>query len=134
MLNTFYKILNDKCIQNNFSGIHFVLNSFINKSTDFQNFYINFNYKKTDAIFYDEKKKQLFLDYKKYTDNFTTSKNTIQTIVFDFNNKARLFEPNKIHKSTICINSTEFDKIKFSQKIINSYNRKKKVILKIFYL
>ena len=126
LLNTFYKILNDKCIQNNFSGIHFVLNSFVNKSTDFQNFYINFNYKKTDSIFYDEKKKQLFLDYKKYTDDFNVSKNTIQTIVYDFNNKARLFEPNKLNKSTICINSTEFDKIKFTQKIINSYNRKKK--------
>jgi hypothetical protein len=124
-LQEFYTILNDMCIQNKFDGVHFVLNSFTKQYDKFKNFYINFNYKKSASKYYDEKQKQIFLDYKKYIDNYDIPKNTIQTIVCDFNNKARLFEPNKMEKSTICVNNTEFDKIKFLKKIKDSYNRKK---------
>lgn len=125
LLDTFYNILNDMCIQNDFSGIHFVLNSFVTTFTKYPNFYINFNYKKTDARFYSEKKKQSFLDYKEYMDSYSVPKNTIQTIVFDFNNKPRLFQPDRLNKSTVCVNNTEFNKICFAKKIINSYKSKK---------
>jgi len=126
LLDTFYSILNNMCIKNNFSGVHFVLNSFVYEFDKYPNFYINFNYKKKDARFYDEEKKQLFLDYKEYMDSYNVSKNTIQTIVFDFNNKPRLFEPNRLDKSTVCIKNTEFNKILFAKKIINNYKNKKK--------
>jgi hypothetical protein len=125
LLDMFYNILNDMCIENNFEGVHFVLNSFDTTYEKYPNFYINFNYKKKDARIYDEEKKQLFLDYKEYMDSYNVSKNTIQTIVFDFNNKPRLFEPNRLDKSTICIKNTEINKILFAKKIINSYKSKK---------
>jgi hypothetical protein len=124
LLDTFYSILNNMCIKNNFSGVHFVLNSFVYEFEKYPNFYINFNYKKKHARFYDEEKKQLFLDYKEYIDNYKVSNNTIQTIVFDFNNKPRLFEPNHLDKSTVCIKNTEFNKILFAKKIIDSYSNK----------
>jgi hypothetical protein len=101
-----------------------VLNSFVYEFEKYPNFYINFNYKKKHARFYDEEKKQLFLDYKEYIDNYKVSNNTIQTIVFDFNNKPRLFEPNHLDKSTVCIKNTEFNKILFAKKIIDSYSNK----------
>jgi len=124
LIDLFYNILNDLCIKNNFAGVDFVLNSFVNKYVKYPNFYINFNYKKNEARVYDENKKQLFLDYKEYMDNYNVPNNTIQTIVFDFNNKPRLFEPNRLKKSTVCIKNTEINKIIFAKKIISSYKSK----------
>lgn len=126
LIDIFYNILNELCVKNNFAGVHFVLNSFISKYVKYPNFYINFNYKKNDAQFYDENKEQLFLDYKKYMDNYNVPNNTIQTIVFDFNNKPRLFEPNRLNKSTVCIKNTEINKIIFAKKITNSYRNIKR--------
>ena len=122
-IDLFYSILNDICIQNNFNGVHLVLNSFLNINNNFSNFYINFNYKKYDSRFYDEKTKQIKLDYKQYLDNeYHFKKNCIHTIVTDFNNKPRLFKPNRLEHSTICVNNSEINKIAFIKKIINLYN------------
>jgi hypothetical protein len=124
-LNKFYYILNKVCIQNLFSGIHIVLNSFHKQYTNFKNFYVNFNYKKEKHKFYNEKKETI-LNYKKYiNDHDNCKKETIQTICFDFNNKPRLFEPNRLDKSTKCIDNTEFDKILFIKQLLNTYDYKK---------
>ena len=121
-IDKFYYTLNEQCINNGFDGIHLVLNSFVKKYEKYKNFYINFNYKKYECRYYDEKNKQIYLDYKLYTDdNNHFIKNKIQTITFDFNNKIRLFKPNNLSKSTICINNTEFMKTVFTKKIINLY-------------
>jgi hypothetical protein len=123
-IDNFYFILNDICIKNNFSGVHFVLNSFEKTYNKYPNFYINFNYKKNQATYIDENDNQIYLDYKNYIYNENnTKKNTIQTICFDFNNKVRLFEPNKLQHSTVCVNNSEFDKIIFMSKLINTYNK-----------
>lgn len=128
-INKFYNILNKICCNNQFSGVHLVLNSFIKTYNNFTNFYINFNYKlpnSTSGKFYHEQREQIYLDYRNYTDNSANIKqNTIQTVCFDFNNKPRLFEPNKLRNSTVCINNTEYDKITFTKKIINTYCRVK---------
>jgi len=125
-LNEFYTILNNMCVENNFSGVHFILNSFIKQYDNFQNFYINFNYKKDDSRFFDEKKNQSFINFKEYINNsYHYKKNTIQTICLDFNNKPRLFKPERLSKSTICVNNTEFDKITFINKILDLYNYEK---------
>ena len=50
---------------------------------------------------------------------------TIQTVVFDFNNRARLFMPNRLEHSTICVDNREIDKKLFSDMLINTYNYKK---------
>ena len=125
-INNFYAILNKICCENYFSGVHLVLNSFVKKYDNFTNFYINFNYKlkSLDGRFFDQEQKQIYLDYKKYINNSTHIKeNTIQTICYDFNNKPRLFEPDKIEFSTVCINNTEYDKIKFTKNILKTYDR-----------
>jgi hypothetical protein len=121
-IDKFYFILNETCILNGFSGIHFVLNSFEKTYSNYTNFYINFNYKKNDNTFWDAKNEQICLDYKNYIYNKNNIKsNTIQTICFDFNNRVRLFEPNKLKNSTICVDNTEYDKIVFMNKLINTY-------------
>lgn len=125
LLDTFYNILNELCTDNNFAGVHLVLNSIVKEHKKYPTFYINFNYKQNKAKIYDKKKKQACLDFKEYMDNYDFSKNTIQTLVFDFNNKPRLFEPNNLHKSTLCIKNTEINKILFAKKIIDNYKSKK---------
>jgi hypothetical protein len=77
---------------------------------------------------YDDKKNQRYLDYKKYIDSIDidNNENSIHTLVFDFDNRARLFKPDKLSMSTVCVNNTEIDKILFIKKIIEKYNKNKK--------
>lgn len=121
-IDNFFEILNKLCFDNGFYGIHLVLNSFEQESNKYQNFYINFNYKKSDCRYYDEKEKQIKLNYKKYiNDSKHINEKKIQTIVYDFNNRPRLFKPDRLEHSTVCVENTEFDKIIFTEKIVNTY-------------
>ena len=135
-LGIFYKIFNNLCICHGFNGIHLVLNTFNtdekndNKTSDQENdnkiskFYINFNYKNNTSRFFDKNDKQMKINYKEYIDSPENVKNNvIQTIVWDFNNKPRLFKPYCLPKSTVCINNTEINKILFTKKLIETYNR-----------
>ncbi len=121
-IDAFYKILNELCILNGFDGVHLVLNSFDKEYPNYKNFYINFNYKVYDSRFFDEKDQQIKLDYRKYmNDRYHFKENKIQTIVYDFDNRARLCNPDQLKNSTICINNTELSKIVFTKKIIDTY-------------
>ena len=119
------RIFNEQCIQNGFNGIHFAVNNINhdikNKYNNDITFYINFNYKKSDCRYYDEKQNQIYLDYKQYFNDQIHFSKCIQTICFDFDNRARLTYPNNIDKSTICVENTEFDKIVLTNKIVNLY-------------
>lgn len=132
-LTIFYRVFNNLCICNGFDGIHLVLNSFdvsfTEKMQDIENinhskFYINFNYKQHAARYID-KDSQLKLNYEKYIDNSYHLQNRIQTIVWDFNNRPRLFKPNRLNKSTVCINNTEINKNLFTKKILETYKKDK---------
>jgi len=121
-IDLFYNILNDICIKNKFNGVHFVLNSYLETNKSYPSCYINFNYKKNESRFFNEKTKECIIDYKKYLDNnYHFKGNCINTIVTQFNNKARLFKPNRLHLSTCSINNSEINKIIFIKKIINLY-------------
>ena len=125
-IDNFYDILNKLCINHHFNGVHLILNSFVEKNAKYKNFYINFNYKKFDARFYDERDAQLKISYKDYINcPKHVNEEMIQTIVFNFNNKPRLYKPDRLQHSTVCMNNSEFDKILFTNKLINSYNYKK---------
>ncbi len=122
-IKLFKKILNIKCIENNFDGIELIVNSMNNNNiTDFDTFYLNFNYKKSNSCFI--KNNQIYLDYKKYIDEYKNKNlsNKIETLVFDFDNRARLYKPNKINLSTICINNNLFNKIIFMKSILDKYD------------
>jgi hypothetical protein len=116
-INNLYNLLDTLCIKNNFNGIHFIVNSINDNYSNYINCSHHFNYKKSTSCFI--KSNQIYLDYKDYIDNLKTE-NKIQTLVFNFDNRPRLFKPNKLNKSTICINNTEINKIMFIKKIINT--------------
>jgi hypothetical protein len=124
-IDVFYNVINNKCIQNNFGGIQFIVNSINGNYNKYINRAHHFNYKKSESCFFDSKYNNL-LDYKKYIKNdIKENIDGVETIVFDFDNRARLFKPNKLCKSTTCTNNTEIDKIIFIEKIINKYNKDK---------
>jgi len=126
-IDNFYNILNAVCLDNGFDGVYLVLNSFLKKNQKYKQFYINFNYKTNSEIrFYDSAENQIKLDYQKYIFNENNiNKKTIQTVVFDFNNRPRLFMPNKLELSTVCINSAEINKILFCDKLLATYQYEK---------
>jgi hypothetical protein len=123
-IDLFNDILNNLCIKNGFEGVHLVLNSFDKIYNGFTNFYVNFNYKKYESRYYDKENKQICLDYNTYiNNNYHIKPNVIQTVVFDFNNKPRLYKPNRLQHSTICVNNTEINKTIFLNKLVETYNR-----------
>jgi hypothetical protein len=125
-INIFYDLLNNKCIQNNYNGVHLVLNSINNKYDNYINYNHTFNYKSNNAMAYNEVNKYAELDYTKYVndyDNDNNNDNSVQVLAFDFDNRARLFKPNKLNKATICINNDETSQISFINKIVNKYNK-----------
>jgi hypothetical protein len=118
-IDLFYDELNRLCILNSFSGVHLVLNSFSKLYQKYKNFYINFNYKNnTSAKIVNN---QIVFDYHSYINDSKNTKQCIQTIVFDFDNRARLIEPDRTKNSTICLNNSEFNKLSFIDKIIETY-------------
>lgn len=122
-IKLFENILNNKCIENKFDGVNLIINSMnnLNIVNNFKTFYLNFNYKKTLSC--SIKNNQIYLDYKNYIDTYNFKSNdTIKTIIFDFDNRSRLFKPNKINLSTICINNNLFNKILFMTKLLDTYN------------
>ena len=125
-------ILNAECINNNFDGVHFIVNSMNKYYDNYQNYNFHFNYKKSNDYFFVDNQK--FIDYEKYINNINFRPNEIQTVVFDFDNRPRLFKPNRLQNSTICANNTEENQIKFLQNTINSYSNSSEPSSKILLI
>jgi hypothetical protein len=66
-----------------------------------------------------------------YTNFFESHspENIVQTIVFDFDNNARLYNPNRQKLSTICIKNYHFSKINFIKAVINKYSNENNIVL-----
>ena len=128
-----YNTLNYKCIKNLFKGVYFIINSINGYYDGYINYNFNFNYKKSKSCYYDENLSQIYLDYKKYINNDLDNINNnsiINTVVFDFDNRIRLSKPYRLQNSTICVNNSEFNKILFLNKIIETYNKNTKTTKK----
>jgi hypothetical protein len=126
-----YNELESTCINNGFNGIYFVVNSMRNYYTDYLNYNFHFNYKNSNVNNYFYIDNQKFLNYENYTNSVEYRPNEIQTMVFDFDNRARLFKPYKLNLATICANNTIENQIRFFQNIINSYKNSTNDISKI---
>ena len=116
-------ILNNECKINNFEGVHMVINNMFKNYEDYDKFAIHFNYKLSNFSY---NKNQKVINFKDYLNKECNFKNCIQTIALDFDNRARLFKPNKLNKSGICIENTEANKIYLINKILKLYNKEKK--------
>ena len=126
-INLFKQMLCNECILNNFEGVHFIINSMNNIYENQSHYNFHFNYKKSPHLYLDENKQRYF-DYEKYINDIDYTNNTsnIQTLVFDFDNRARLCNPDRLSMSTICKNNTEYNMNRFIKDTLNSYKMKNK--------
>ena len=124
-IDNFHNIINDLCIQYNFSGIHLIINNINRIYTKYLNYNFHINYSTTYSNFI--KNEKCYINYRQYiTDDINTKDSDINTLVFDFDNTNDIFNSNKVNNSTICMNNCEYNKITFINKIVESYNKKKK--------
>ena len=136
-LEIFENKMNKLCIEHGFSGIKIYWNIMkplenLNKDTQYNEFYINFNYKINEDFRY-LIHEQAVINYEKYIDfcERTIKNNIVQTLVFDFDNHARLFEPNKTKISTICIKNYHFLKVKMMKMLLSKYSETNENIILI---
>lgn len=129
-LNIFKQMLNHHCLNANFDGIYFIVNNMNDTYSGHLNYNFHFNYKKNQNVFINENNKRC-IDYEKYIKNIDFDSANIQTLVFDFDNSARLCNPNRLHLSTTCINNSETNIRELIKNTINSYKNKAGEINKI---
>jgi hypothetical protein len=119
-LDRFHEVLASRCVTEGFDGVHFIVNSMMETKPGYINYHINFNYK--HAATPDPETGRPIINYKRYFDQYNND-STIQTLVLDFDNTARLTKPNRAHLATICKGNTEFEQMMAIRKITEMYNR-----------
>ena len=140
-LQNMYKIFNETCILHSFNGIEIVVNSIFQKNPNFKNYAHNLNYKwnsnkNYECKYYDEIYSNLVVDYNEYIqkDLGHVKNDEINVYFTDFDNSARLIEPNKINTSTYLVNNTDLNKQLFLYDIVCSYKNKNNYIDKILLI
>jgi hypothetical protein len=140
-LKNMYTIFNETCILNNFDGIEIVVNSMFKKISEFKNYNHNLNYKwhsdkNYECKYYYKKYSKNVVDYNKYINSELghIKKDEINVYFTDFDNSARLIEPNKLHMSTTLVNNTDLNKQLFLHDIVRSYKNKINYIDKILLI
>jgi hypothetical protein len=113
-------LLNQTCIENKFDGVYLLLNSIMKTYDNHLQYNFHFKYKDVPT----NKWGKRCFDYETYTNAVDFSKTTVQTLVFDFDNSARLCKPNRLQYSTTCSNTTDYNIRKFIKNTIDSYKNK----------
>jgi hypothetical protein len=137
-LQQLYEILFKTCIDNGFDGVHTFKhqpyhdqpeNSFINN-------YHHFNYKSSKTSVFDPAENIRKINYKTYLENdlCKDEKKGIHTLVFDFDNRARMVKPDRLNCCTVVENNTEFEKVKMIKEIKKKYEREKSEVENILLI
>lgn len=117
-LDLLYKLLNKGCIENGLDGIHMIVNA-MNGKYAYKQYDFHPNYKRPPrGSMY--KREHAYLDYEKYTSTVNLD-NNIQTLFFDFDNRARLIKPDRRKLATMCVKNSEENQCKFIKKVVDSY-------------
>ena len=127
-LNLFKSLINEKCLENNFDGCHLIINSINGTISNYKHYDHNFNYKNFKNI--KNINNQNIIDYSIYLNNLSFNKN-IKTLVFNFDNRSRLYKPDRLQNSNITINNDENTYLKFMNTIFGNYSRTTEEIDKI---
>ncbi len=126
----FKNILDRVCISAGFKGVYLGLNTIFHEyptltlSNGYVPFYINLNYKndaKTKKHFL-QVSEQTVIDYNAYVSSGEhVSSRNINTLFFNFDNRARMCKPNKLSHAVYCVNNTIINKIMFMRQFENAY-------------
>ncbi len=130
-LKNLYKIFNETCILNNFDGIEIVVNSMFKNYPECRQYSHNLNYKwcntkNYECKYYDETYNNFVVDYDEYIKKELghVKDNEINVYFTDFDNSARLIEPNKLNLSTYIVNNNDLNKQLFLNNIVSTYKNK----------
>jgi len=119
-LDLFTMLIEKKCIENNFDGCNLLINSMNGMYDNYKYYDFHFNYKNGQNCKIINN--QRILNYQDYVDAVISNQNSnIKTLAFNFDNRARLYKPSRLSHSTITINNTEEEQLKFINNIYNSY-------------
>lgn len=150
-ITEFKNILTHECRENGFDGVHLILNKMNNNNNnddndecnnDYNNQYTRYafhpNYKSFDSKCITRGNvngiETNILDYTKYTTNLNIMPNNIQSLFFNFDNRPRLFKPNRLDKATICSNTNIEAQSNFIKNIVESYKNTEDDISKILLI
>ena len=106
----FKRLLHAECINNGFDGIMLVMNNIVKNYDNNYNYTVHPNYKKSTT-----------LNYEEYI-NKHLGNNNINTLFFDFNNSARMCNPNKLNIVRKFYNNSIYLQNKYIQKTLLQYN------------
>jgi len=109
-------LLEVESIKNGFNGVYLVFNNLEKQYDNLFNYNFHPNYKKLTTT---------LPDYNLYIDNCLLTNDYTNCIFFDFNNSARLCNPNKLNLVTKFKNINNFNQQKYVNKILNSYKNRK---------
>ena len=127
-LDLFKNIINKKCLENKFDGCHLIINSMNGIYENYKHYDHTFNYHNSNHS--KMINGQISLDYQSYINNIPIN-NNIKTIAFNFDNRARLYKPNRLKHSTVTINNNEPQYLKYMNKLYSSYSESNDEIDKI---
>ena len=113
-ISTFDNLLNKTCIKNGFNGAILCLNNHV-KQYDNNNYSCHPLYKNIKTH-----------DYKEYIETYLNDNNK-NSIFFDFNNSARLYNPNKLDKRTIFTDITIYNQDTFINTVFDTYKDKDEI-------
>ncbi len=133
-INIFKNLLDVECKKSNFDGAYLIINSMKKQYKNNYNYNFHPNYKTINDSIYSENNK-IVLNYEKYINNINCDNIGIESIMFDFNNSARLFKPNRLNLATHCINNTYIYHNKILSKTLNGYKENNREgVQKIFLI
>ena len=116
-VQTYKDTLLSTCLKNGFSGIELRLNLSKTNIYNFQTY--DFHPRRNNCVIIDNG--NCIIDYEKYIKDELKMDSSIQTIFFDFDNRARLLIPDRLHLAMVTINNTiEYQQL-YCRKIANFF-------------
>jgi len=129
-LELFNKVINKKCIENDFDGCNLVLNSINRTYKNFKNydFNLNLNQSKYKTLINNQTK----IDYNLFLND--NDNNNIKTLLFNFDNRSKYYKPNKLKYSWNIINNNFYSHIEIINKTYETYRESKNNIDRIMLI
>ena len=115
----FHTILVNVCKRLGFDGIHLVMNSMFGKTPGYIHYQHHLDYK-DNAMFVKKGENGTVIDYEDYIHKKPLTER-MNTLVFDFDNRARLVQPDRLQYASVCTGATHENHVHFINRVLHNY-------------
>lgn len=127
-LHHFRSLLSRACLQHGFDGVHMIINTMAGSDDTCTGYYVNPNYKQPalQASQFNPKFGNYIMNYARYiqsSQHFPS--NEINTVMFDFDNRARLHTPNRLVHATFIMNNSDYEKKQLLHRVRYNYQHRR---------